>query len=358
MKEHLLVGLLRGILQSVEQRKEFVYHHRTEWNAQKQIVSSLNDDWSGSDSDSEFHHEILSLDVGGTLVETLQKKTMCNERSQDSMLGVWLGGEWGWKMDREEEDGLIFIDRDGTTFQQGGILDWLREGTDHLLFKSGAEFLVSRGQDWISTLYRESIYFSLTTLTTWCERIMSEMSLTTSMTEMFDCFPSWVITEPWFPTAGTPLPTNPPGFVDAVSLRYKQLARDGTFSYSLKLSTTTKFWRFGLQCKCALTIDKQSLKGHNVYTYHGDCKWVFACQLDWKDIKEWEEGDVVCCHLGRHQLTGDQSIWFTFNGKEVERAGRKRIRKVVDWMGVRPNRKRALVPCIRWNGTTTCNHWV
>eukprot|EP01006_Ploeotia_vitrea_P052054 TRINITY_DN67636_c8_g10_i1.p1 TRINITY_DN67636_c8_g10~~TRINITY_DN67636_c8_g10_i1.p1 ORF type:complete len:387 (-),score=22.55 TRINITY_DN67636_c8_g10_i1:148-1191(-) len=62
---------------------------------------------------------------------------MKTPNASDSMLSVWLSGEWEdfWAVEEQPEDGLIFLDRDGLTFQTG-ILDWLRDGEEHVLFKS------------------------------------------------------------------------------------------------------------------------------------------------------------------------------------------------------------------------------
>eukprot|EP01006_Ploeotia_vitrea_P033249 TRINITY_DN65374_c0_g2_i2.p1 TRINITY_DN65374_c0_g2~~TRINITY_DN65374_c0_g2_i2.p1 ORF type:complete len:189 (-),score=10.61 TRINITY_DN65374_c0_g2_i2:183-749(-) len=127
-----------------------------------------------SDMESDL---ILELDVGGTEIHTFQRKTIagCGSRNTaernpgDNMLSAWLGGDSGWEMDREE-DGLILIDRDGPTFQHG-ILDWLRDGTNHLIFK-GTNWLSLPHccSDWVSMLHQEAAYFALTDLQHRCEQ--------------------------------------------------------------------------------------------------------------------------------------------------------------------------------------------
>eukprot|EP01006_Ploeotia_vitrea_P056759 TRINITY_DN68125_c6_g2_i6.p1 TRINITY_DN68125_c6_g2~~TRINITY_DN68125_c6_g2_i6.p1 ORF type:complete len:255 (-),score=5.60 TRINITY_DN68125_c6_g2_i6:61-783(-) len=168
-----LAGCLKECTQSFSERQQSLISERDQWDQAKRMVSDMNS--VSEDISAAGSSLLLFLDVGGTEIHTSQS-TFRNSRASDSMLGAWLSGEWEWEIEREEEDGLIFIDRDGAVFR--GILDWLRDGTDHLIFSDKpdlqCDFLwcgkPSELRTWITALLRESIYFGLSVLTTWCQQ--------------------------------------------------------------------------------------------------------------------------------------------------------------------------------------------
>ena len=88
----------------------------------------------------------IKLDVGGHIFTTSQ---LTLTREADSMLAAMFSGRHGLK---KEEDGTIFIDRDGTHFRY--ILNYLRDGglgTDAL----------PRSKQMLRELRNEAVYFQL-----------------------------------------------------------------------------------------------------------------------------------------------------------------------------------------------------
>eukprot|EP01006_Ploeotia_vitrea_P050396 TRINITY_DN67456_c13_g1_i1.p1 TRINITY_DN67456_c13_g1~~TRINITY_DN67456_c13_g1_i1.p1 ORF type:complete len:422 (-),score=20.57 TRINITY_DN67456_c13_g1_i1:104-1192(-) len=142
-------------------------------------MNSLIDGSSGGSGSEPDCCCVLELDVGGTEIHTSQT-LLRSSRASDSMLGVWLSGEWSsyWEIERENDDGLIFIDRDGEAFRF--ILDWLRDGTDHAVFcenieDDDLEFQATRnwsprGREWMTNVRREAVYFGLSSLEQWCDK--------------------------------------------------------------------------------------------------------------------------------------------------------------------------------------------
>ncbi|KAL8559467.1 hypothetical protein ACOMHN_037131 [Nucella lapillus] len=99
----------------------------------------------------------IKLDVGGHVFTTSQ---LTLTREADSMLAAMFSGRHGLK---KEEDGTIFIDRDGTHFRY--ILNYLRDGglsTDAL----------PRNKQTLRELRNEAVYFQLHGLVQHIEKIL------------------------------------------------------------------------------------------------------------------------------------------------------------------------------------------
>ncbi|CAC5356869.1 unnamed protein product [Mytilus coruscus] len=99
----------------------------------------------------------IRLDVGGTIYTTSE---LTLTRDSESMLAAMFSGRHNIKA---EEDGTIFIDRDGTHFRY--ILNYLRDGgiaTDAL----------PRSRQVLRELRNEAIYFQLHSLAQQIEKLL------------------------------------------------------------------------------------------------------------------------------------------------------------------------------------------
>eukprot|EP01006_Ploeotia_vitrea_P050954 TRINITY_DN67513_c1_g1_i27.p1 TRINITY_DN67513_c1_g1~~TRINITY_DN67513_c1_g1_i27.p1 ORF type:complete len:176 (-),score=28.13 TRINITY_DN67513_c1_g1_i27:224-751(-) len=132
--KQMMSELLSGVLC----KQQSLHNEQEEWNSARDTVKDINlqqQQGNEENGNPDNNDQILCLDVGGTKIHISQSKLRRSAGGvSDSMLGVWLSGDWEWSIEKEEEDGLIFIDRDGSVFQQGGVLDFLRDGNRHLLF--------------------------------------------------------------------------------------------------------------------------------------------------------------------------------------------------------------------------------
>lgn len=99
----------------------------------------------------------IKLDVGGTIFTTSE---LTLTRDSESMLAAMFSGRHNIK---REDDGTIFIDRDGTHFRY--ILNYLRDGgiaTDAL----------PRSRQVLRELRNEAIYFQLHSLAQQIEKLL------------------------------------------------------------------------------------------------------------------------------------------------------------------------------------------
>eukprot|EP01006_Ploeotia_vitrea_P050940 TRINITY_DN67513_c1_g1_i14.p1 TRINITY_DN67513_c1_g1~~TRINITY_DN67513_c1_g1_i14.p1 ORF type:complete len:212 (-),score=33.85 TRINITY_DN67513_c1_g1_i14:188-823(-) len=179
--KQMMSELLSGVLC----KQQSLHNEQEEWNSARDTVKDINlqqQQGNEENGNPDNNDQILCLDVGGTKIHISQSKLRRSAGGvSDSMLGVWLSGDWEWSIEKEEEDGMIFIDRDGSVFQQGGVLDFLRDGNRHVLFDeqqtpkhwwwnclSSAERKL-QVRSWLLSLHKESVYFGLSSLSTWCE---------------------------------------------------------------------------------------------------------------------------------------------------------------------------------------------
>eukprot|EP01006_Ploeotia_vitrea_P021143 TRINITY_DN53488_c1_g1_i1.p1 TRINITY_DN53488_c1_g1~~TRINITY_DN53488_c1_g1_i1.p1 ORF type:complete len:350 (+),score=19.41 TRINITY_DN53488_c1_g1_i1:31-1080(+) len=303
---------------------------QAKWCWEKEIVDSINEN---------HQNKILLLDVGGTVIHASQR-TFTQAQASDSMLGVWLSGEWSWEIETEE-DGLTLIDRDGDIFQRGGILDWLREGTDHIIFKSDKEqnnwwtrtLLHSahrlKAYEWIRTLEREATYFGLCRLASWCEdtlhRSAPDFAVFThcdSRSELSSDFEVGIFDE---------------------ATRWVGLGRQclipaatGTVTFLLKVLSDSADGFAGFRCECGVQEAKPpSEEKRKPATFKTrPCAWNCYKARGWRALK----GDVIGVHLG--QPPGHiQSTWLTCNGHSLGPPT-----EIVDIHRWGPNDHLALVP--------------
>ena len=90
----------------------------------------------------------IKLDVGGITFTTSTTTLTCDS---DSMLAAMFSGRHELK---QEEDGTVFIDRDGTHFRY--ILNYLRDGA--------TEGSMPESQQALKELLNEAIYYQITGL--------------------------------------------------------------------------------------------------------------------------------------------------------------------------------------------------
>eukprot|EP01006_Ploeotia_vitrea_P042130 TRINITY_DN66607_c2_g3_i1.p1 TRINITY_DN66607_c2_g3~~TRINITY_DN66607_c2_g3_i1.p1 ORF type:complete len:309 (+),score=3.40 TRINITY_DN66607_c2_g3_i1:34-927(+) len=247
----------------------------------------------------------------------------------DSMLGVWLGGEWSdyWTVE-EEDDGLVFIDRDGMRF--GGVLDWLRDGTDHVLFNiqgtSPADCAFGRlirnteqperehCVHWLSSLLCESHYFGLSTLQTWCSQTLDNMDTP----QLFDCThkrdldqylhkqQEYLATLP--SDNVSPNLITPANSVRLISRSCRLCRLTGTFSAHIKPAHDKANQRprylLGFRCSCSVRLEVPTAAlSYQTFGFEflGRCQQSEFCATD----------DAKAVHLGDHPVSGLRSVWWT-----------------------------------------------
>eukprot|EP01006_Ploeotia_vitrea_P029501 TRINITY_DN62034_c0_g2_i1.p1 TRINITY_DN62034_c0_g2~~TRINITY_DN62034_c0_g2_i1.p1 ORF type:complete len:317 (-),score=3.49 TRINITY_DN62034_c0_g2_i1:171-1121(-) len=281
----VLTHFVQDFKQSVSASQQRITLERKHWTEAKITVnSSLHLNVNNGD--------ILFLDVGGTEIHT-SPATFRNQWCSGSQLSTWLSGE----AIETEEDGLILIDRDGEHFR--GVLDWLRDGPDNLLFSElpQSECLWCEVQGWVRSLRRESVYFGLSTLTTWCESLLPRFQP--------------VFTHVYLTHSGTldfhngMFGTSPDSSFEIAGLSSHCLipALTGTSTYSTKVVSSTCKATVGWCCHCCVTTISQ-----DKWFKTGPCDWEYYSWLDF----EGDERDVIGTHLGIRE--GVQSAWLTKNG--------------------------------------------
>eukprot|EP01006_Ploeotia_vitrea_P021142 TRINITY_DN53488_c0_g1_i1.p1 TRINITY_DN53488_c0_g1~~TRINITY_DN53488_c0_g1_i1.p1 ORF type:complete len:348 (+),score=24.12 TRINITY_DN53488_c0_g1_i1:52-1095(+) len=302
--------LSRELNKLTETKRALFSAKHQHWLEAKQTVDDLN-------AAANETVTILRLDVGGVEIHTLQT-TMQGERAADSMLGAWLSGEWAWEIE-PEEDGLVFIDRDGPLF--GVVLDWLRQGQDHVLFKG--DFIPQVDEKaftpGILQIQKEATYFGLWDLMIWCSTSLE----TLQNANLMDCFFRKHAQQPWFfsRVCNTPIFSMPPsgaGSLSMISWEKQQCAMYGSCAFFFELLSDNATGLALYHCVCGIARLNHKIADHNVFECCA-CHWEFGC--DWLEVKMVHgfghfagvTGDIIGVHLGVRDRC--QSVWLTKNGE-------------------------------------------
>eukprot|EP01006_Ploeotia_vitrea_P012999 TRINITY_DN34191_c0_g1_i1.p1 TRINITY_DN34191_c0_g1~~TRINITY_DN34191_c0_g1_i1.p1 ORF type:complete len:414 (+),score=29.39 TRINITY_DN34191_c0_g1_i1:22-1263(+) len=355
--DKVLKCFLTELRHTVHKRKLALQLWKEQWQHSRSEVDRINAVDNTTIAEEEGM-EVLCLDVGGTEIHTL-KATLrgCAEQS-DSMLSVWLGGEWSsfWTVEKEAEDDLVFLDRDGELFQKGGVLDWLRDGHDHTLFRKSTNnitpetslFLWSNNQtDWVSQLLQEAEYYGLENLQQWCLRTLTEI-WKLDFGKIFDQYHVSSALKPEFGAAVCDNPLFKEGKVATIASGHAIPAASGSFEFSVEVQSETANISVGYICQCCIkdyqTHGKRPVRSwrspqfddqgvpheqkHCLFEYK-NCDWPCQCTFDVKA----ERGDTIGVHLGVSELKDgsearlEQAVWVTKNEctlqgpKVVEGAG-------------------------------------
>eukprot|EP01006_Ploeotia_vitrea_P056764 TRINITY_DN68125_c6_g4_i1.p1 TRINITY_DN68125_c6_g4~~TRINITY_DN68125_c6_g4_i1.p1 ORF type:complete len:359 (-),score=28.46 TRINITY_DN68125_c6_g4_i1:81-1157(-) len=296
----LMSELQCGVLST----KTLLTNHQQQWNFSRELVDEIN---------SREAEDILFLDVGGTEIHVSQS-VLQSPHVSDSMLGVWLSGDWEWSIDREKEDGLIFIDRDGTVFQQGGILDFLRDGSDHILFDEQLtphwwwRHNIPAVNSWLLSLCQEAVYFGLSELSAWCKERYYR--------KIFTHHDSRGSVGPGdYPNRGVFGTSTVWSGINSPDCCVPALTGNATFQ--LKVTSDTATGYVGFFCKCS-TKERSPASEDQPGTFEmARCAWYCYVRPWWDGVC----GDVIGVHVGKRTQQGGkkaeqgtQSIWLTKNG--------------------------------------------
>eukprot|EP01006_Ploeotia_vitrea_P047653 TRINITY_DN67147_c0_g2_i1.p1 TRINITY_DN67147_c0_g2~~TRINITY_DN67147_c0_g2_i1.p1 ORF type:complete len:397 (-),score=31.04 TRINITY_DN67147_c0_g2_i1:203-1393(-) len=300
---------------------------KTCWKEEQQIVNELNT--------LQDTATILTLDVGGEEVH-LSQLTLLKPTAQDSMLSVWLSGEFEWNIEAEE-DGLVFIDRDGSLFH--AVLDWIRDGRSHLLYESPTSRWWTRcetpdqKQRWVSAMKRESIYFGLTEL----QKILEEVERARGRRVFDHCFQRHFLAggeqirdlldaNPYFCLTDAAAKICMVGLehqFPAVAVEPNDPRKDSVLQFFfevLAISAECRI-RVGVGCECRIHLvepDSQEDEQCTMPLYETqNCEWYKAISLRIPEDKEAGVGDVIGSHVvfGRN---GNPGILFTCNGVTIK----------------------------------------
>eukprot|EP01006_Ploeotia_vitrea_P001732 TRINITY_DN105515_c0_g1_i1.p1 TRINITY_DN105515_c0_g1~~TRINITY_DN105515_c0_g1_i1.p1 ORF type:complete len:374 (-),score=26.10 TRINITY_DN105515_c0_g1_i1:12-1133(-) len=300
---------------------------RTRWEKQKDLTAWIN----------QNANQILYLDIGGSEIHTSQL-VMNGPRAHDSMLGVWLSGQFSdwWELKEEQEDGLVFVDRDGETFRTG-ILDWLRDGDEHLLFhgpgtttqrvaagNQAAHFLWKTKQaDWVATLHTEATYFGLAGLEEWCSN--TTQFIKRLSTGVVSHYLARHAEQDWFPScvADPPALQAPSGWLISlysIGLHHRVSASSGTKTFFIEVLPSgvhqTQF-DFGFNCECGYQVPPpEPVEGVETFVLAYDCPWYCNMGIEVCGCV----GDVFGAHLGKFNLADKkrtQCVWLTKNGEII-----------------------------------------